>query len=40
MNKSEGQRDRTPGEAVHGLPMGGTKRIRTAGRTDWIDKEE
>lgn len=30
MNKSEGQRDRTPGEAVHGLPVGGTKRIRTA----------
>ena len=24
MNKSEGQRDRTPGEAVHGLPVAGT----------------
>ena len=24
MNKSEGQRDRTPGEAVHGLPVDGT----------------
>lgn len=27
--QDEEQRDRTPGEAVHGLPMGGTKRIHS-----------
>lgn len=30
MQNERQKRNRTPGEAVHGLPMGGTKRIRTA----------
>lgn len=28
--QDEGQRDRTPGEAVYGMPVAGAKRIRTA----------
>lgn len=29
MNKSEGQRDRTPGETVRRMPMGGPTRIHS-----------
>ena len=30
MIQNEGQRDRTPGETMHGMPVAGAKRIRTA----------